>query len=74
MNYLVDDQVVNTSTADFGGVTDYTETLVVKDFRGESGTVLEVDSFGFSAIPEPSTYALWLGCSLLLVLVAAHKF
>lgn len=74
VNYLINDQVVNTSTVDFGGVTEYTEALVVKDFTGDSGIVVEVDSFVFSSIPEPSTYALWLDCSLDLVLVATHKF
>lgn len=69
VNYLVDGQVVETSTENFGGITEYMETLVVKDFSGESGVVLELDSFGFKAIPEPATHALILG-SLALALVA----
>ena len=74
VNYLISGQVFETSTVNFGGVTEYTEALVVKDFTGDSGVAVEMDSLGFIAVPEPSSYALWLGCSLVLALVATRKF
>ena len=47
VNYIVDGTKVHTSTKNFGGVTKYKETLVVKDFSGEAGNVVKLNSFGF---------------------------
>ena len=69
VNYIVDGTTVHTSTENFGGVTEYTETLVVKDFLGEAGNVLELDSFGFIAIPEPAGFALCFGSFILVITV-----
>ena len=69
VNYIVDGTTVETSTENFGGVTEYTETLVVKDFLGEAGNVLELDSLGFIAIPEPAGFALCFGSFILVITV-----
>lgn len=69
VNYIVNGTTVETSTLDFGGVTEYTETLVVKDFSGEAGNVVELDSLGFMAIPEPAGFALCFGSFILVITV-----
>jgi len=59
VNYLSGATVVNTSTLNFGS-SDIAESLFVKNniTTGTADAILSVNSFGLSAVPEPSTYAL----------------
>lgn len=60
------------SSSSIIGSSDYAEIIFVKQFTGDNGMVVGIDSFGFSEIPEPRTHALWMG-SISLLLLAVRR-
>lgn len=60
VTYYSGSSITHTSTANFGS-SDLSEIRLNKDFAGDSNTVLSLNSFGLSAVPEPETYGLIFG-------------